>query len=106
MSSLGPLGTGISKKFPARLVSGGEGKDESPYGFMREFKLRFDGSRFPHGSEVRERRALRAEEGRLATADYHNEATAALNRMAHLRAARLATPQPLKFSKLKRRKPL
>jgi hypothetical protein len=73
---------------------------------MREFKLRFDGSRFPHGSEVRERRALRAEEGRLAMADYQNEAKAALNRMAHLRAARLATPQPLEFSTLKRRKPL
>jgi hypothetical protein len=39
-------------------------------------------------------------------ADYQNEAKAALNRMAHLRAARLATPQPLEFSKPKRRKPL
>ena len=73
---------------------------------MGEFKLRFDGSRFPHGSEVRERRALRVEEGRLAMADYQNGAKAALDRMAHLRAARLATPQPLEFSKLKRRKPL
>ena len=94
------------EKLPARLVSGGESEDESPYRFMSEFKLRLDGSRFPHGSEVRERRALRVEEGRLAMADYQNGAKAALDRMAHLRAARLATPQPLEFSKLKRRKPL
>jgi hypothetical protein len=73
---------------------------------MTEFKLRLDGSRFPHGSEVRERRALRVEEGRLAMADYQNEAEAALNHMRNLRAARLATPQPLEIPKLKPRKPL
>jgi hypothetical protein len=39
-------------------------------------------------------------------ADYQNEAKAALNRMANLRAARLATPQQVEFSKLKARKPL
>jgi hypothetical protein len=58
---------GPGKNSPARLVPG-ESEDESPYRFMGEFKLRFDGSRFPHGSEVRERRALRVEEGRLAMA--------------------------------------
>jgi hypothetical protein len=39
-------------------------------------------------------------------ADYQNEAKATLNRMANLRAARLATPQPLEIPKLKPRKPL
>jgi hypothetical protein len=71
---------------------------------MTELKLRPDGSRFPHGSEMRDRKALRIEEGRLAMADYQNEAQAKLKRMADLRTERLATPQPSEIPKGKLRK--
>jgi hypothetical protein len=73
---------------------------------MPELKLRPDGSRFPHGSEMRDRKALRIEEGRLAMADYQNEAEAKLKRMADLRVARLARPQAVEIPKPQRRKPL
>jgi hypothetical protein len=68
---------------------------------MSEHKLRPDGSRFPNGAEAQERKALRADEARLAMADYQSEAQAALNRMANLRALRLAMP-PVEASKPRR----
>jgi hypothetical protein len=70
----------------------------------KPYKPRPIGSPAPTAAERKEQQAERAEDGRAAMAEYHNDASAALDRMASLRAARLAQVVASKPTKVMRPK--